>query len=118
MTSRCLRGQLFGWVEGGQGLPGLQAEYARIPLADSTLVRLPDEILSDTALLLGDVMSTGRFCADMAGVRPGGTYVVIGLGPVGVMAVVAAREMGARTVYGVDPCRSGASLARATARCR
>ena len=47
LTSRCLRGQLFGWVEGGQGLAGLQAEYARVPLADSTLVRLPDEIPSE-----------------------------------------------------------------------
>jgi threonine dehydrogenase-like Zn-dependent dehydrogenase len=103
LTSRCLRGQLFGWVEGGHGLAGLQAEYARVPLADSTLVRLPDEVPSATALLLGDVMATGRFCADMAAVRPDGTYVVIGLGPVGVMAVVAAREMGAPTVYGVDP---------------
>ncbi len=95
LTSRCTRGQLFGWVEGGRGLHGLQAEYARVPLADSTLVRLPDDVPSDIALLLGDVLSTGRFCADMAGVRDGGTYAVIGLGPVGVMAVVAARERGA-----------------------
>jgi len=111
LTSRCLRGQLFGWVEGGHGLAGLQAEYARVPLADSTLVRLPDEVDSATALLLGDVMATGRFCADMAGVRPGGTYVVVGLGPVGVMAVIAAREMGARTVYGVDPVAERRELA-------
>ena len=103
LTSRCTRGQLFGWVENGQGLPGLQAQYARVPLADTTLLRLPAEVKADEALLLGDVLSTGRFCAEMAGVKAGGTYAVIGLGPVGVMAVLAAREMGADVVYGVDP---------------
>ena len=111
LTSRCTRGQLFGWVEGGRGLHGLQAEYARVPLADSTLVRLPDDVPSDIALLLGDVLSTGRFCADMAGVRDGGTYAVIGLGPVGVMAVVAAHERGAGEVFGIDPVPERRSLA-------
>jgi 2-desacetyl-2-hydroxyethyl bacteriochlorophyllide A dehydrogenase len=111
LTSRCFRGQLFGWVEDGRGLHGLQAQYARVPLADSTLVQLPAGIPSDIALLLGDVMATGRFCADMAEVHEGGTYAVIGLGPVGVMAVVAAREMGAANVYGIDTVPERRALA-------
>jgi 2-desacetyl-2-hydroxyethyl bacteriochlorophyllide A dehydrogenase len=111
LTSRCQLGQLFGWVEGGHGLHGLQAEFARVPLADSTLLRLPDDIPTETALLLGDVLPTGRFAADMAGVRAGGTYAVIGLGPVGLMAVVAARELGAKVVYGIDPVAERRELA-------
>ena len=111
LTSRCVRGQLFGWVENGRGLHGLQAEYARVPLADSTLVRLPADIPSEIALLLGDVMSTGRFCAELAEVRKGGTYAVIGLGPVGVMAVIAARELGAANIYAVDTVPERRALA-------
>jgi threonine dehydrogenase-like Zn-dependent dehydrogenase len=111
LTSRCVRGQLFGWVEGGRGLHGLQAEYARVPLADATLVRLPADLAPDIAMLLGDVMPTGRFCAEMAGVHDGGTYAVIGLGPVGLMAVVAARELGATQVFGVDPLAERRALA-------
>jgi threonine dehydrogenase-like Zn-dependent dehydrogenase len=111
LTSRCVRGQLFGWVENGRGLPGLQAEYARIPLADSTLVRLPTDLAADLALLAGDIMSTGRFAAEMAGVGPDGTFAVVGLGPVGVMAVVGAREMGAGTLFGVDPVAERRELA-------
>jgi len=111
LTSRCVRGQLFGWVEDGRGLHGLQAEYARVPLADSTLVRLPVDVQSDIALLLGDVISTGRFCAEMAEVHEGGTYAVVGLGPVGVMAVVAGLEMGAAQVFGIDPVAHRRALA-------
>jgi 2-desacetyl-2-hydroxyethyl bacteriochlorophyllide A dehydrogenase len=111
LTSRCSRGQLFGWVEDGRGLHGLQAELARVPLADSTLVRLPAELPAELGLLLGDVLSTGHFCADLAEVHDGATYAVVGLGPVGLMAVVAATEMGARQVFGVDPLPERRALA-------
>ena len=39
LTARCVHGQLFGWIENGQGLDGGQAEYVRVPLAESTLAR-------------------------------------------------------------------------------
>ena len=102
LTCRCTRGQLFGWVGSGKGLHGMQAEMARVPLADATLVKV-DESISDTeALLLGDVMATGFFAADLAEVRPGGVYVVVGCGPVGLMAICGARERGAREVFALD----------------
>lgn len=102
LTCRCAKGQLFGWVEGGVGLPGAQAEYARVPLADSTAVKIPEGIDGEPALFLGDILATGFFCADMAGVQPGGTYAVVGCGPVGLLAIVAARELGAETIFGLD----------------
>jgi len=102
LTARCVEGQLYGWVEGGEGLHGAQAEYVRVPLAESTLVGIPEDVSPGQALLLGDVLSTGFFCAQQAGVRPGGIYAVIGCGPVGLMAVASAIELGAERVFAVD----------------
>ncbi len=102
LTARCVRGQLFGWIEQGVGLHGGQAEYVRVPLADSTLAVLPEDIRPEEGLLLGDVLSTGYFCAENAGVSPGAVCVVIGCGPVGLMAVCSAKELGADTIYAVD----------------
>jgi threonine dehydrogenase-like Zn-dependent dehydrogenase len=102
LTARCTAGQLFGWVAGGVGLHGGQAEYVRVPLADSTLLAVPDDIRPEEALLIGDVLATGYHCARMAEVGPRGTFVVLGCGPVGLMAVVAARALGAERLFAVD----------------
>ncbi len=102
LTARCDRGQLFGWVEGGVGLHGAQAELVRVPLADTTLVKLPDGVSADEGLLLGDVMSTGYYCARMAGVDSAGVHVVVGCGPVGLMAVMGAKILGAERVFALD----------------
>jgi threonine dehydrogenase-like Zn-dependent dehydrogenase len=95
-------GQLFGWVENGRGLAGVQAEYARVPLADSTLVRVPEGAPLEEALFAGDVLATGWFAAESGGVAPGMTVAVVGCGPVGLMAALAARELGAERVFAVD----------------
>lgn len=102
LSARCSAGQLFGWVQGGVGLHGAQARYVRVPLADATLCHLPDDIASEAALLLCDVLPTGHHCARMAAVAPAGTYAVIGCGPVGLMTVLAARELGAERLYAID----------------
>ncbi len=102
LTCRCVKGQLFGWKEKGSGLHGSQAEWVRVPLAESTLMRVPEGVSREEAILLGDVLSTGFFCARQAEVKPGGTYGVIGCGPVGLMAVIGARELGAEKIFAVD----------------
>jgi threonine dehydrogenase-like Zn-dependent dehydrogenase len=102
LTSRCSKGQLFGWVEQGRGLHGAQAELVRVPLAEGTLAPIPEFVGSLEALLLGDVLATGYYCARQAAVAPGVTCVVIGCGPVGLMAVVGAQELGASVVFAVD----------------
>ncbi len=102
LTARCDHGQLLGWVEDGVGLHGCQAEYVRIPLATTSLVRVPDETRLELALLAGDVLATGFFGAESAGAGPGSTVCVVGCGPVGLMAVVAASMLGAERVFAVD----------------
>ena len=103
LTSRCERGQLFGWRSNGVGLHGGQAERVRVPLADTTLKPLPEGLSSEAALLLGDNFSTACYCADMAGIRPDGVTVVIGCGSVGVLGIMAAKLAGAGTIVAVDP---------------
>ena len=66
LTARCVQGQLFGWRSGGVGLHGAQAELVRVPLADGTLVKLDEDMPDEVALLVGDNLSTGYFCAEMA----------------------------------------------------
>jgi len=103
LTGRCERGNLLGWVENGVGLDGSQAEYVRVPLADTTLHRVPDALgLSAAALFAGDILSTGIYAAASGGVGPGDAIAVVGSGPVGLMSVVAAVEAGAETVWAID----------------
>jgi threonine dehydrogenase-like Zn-dependent dehydrogenase len=102
LTSRCVHSQLFGWVQDNVGLQGTQAEYVRVPLADNTLMPVPDSLSPEQALLLGDVIPTGYYCAQQADIHPEGTYVVIGCGAVGLMAVIGAKALGATEIYAID----------------
>jgi threonine dehydrogenase-like Zn-dependent dehydrogenase len=102
LTCRCEKGNLFGWVHHGHGLHGAQANYIRVPMADSTLLPLSNDLNEKKGLLLGDVFSTGYFCADNAGVKPDAVYAVIGCGPVGLMTILAAKHLGASTLFAID----------------
>ncbi len=113
LTSRCRRGQLFGWVQDGVGLHGAQAQHVRVPLADTTLVALPSEMSATRGLLLGDVLPTGYFAADLAGVSGGTTCAVVGCGPVGLMAVASARRRGCERIWAIDLRRERLDLAAA-----
>lgn len=84
---------------------GLQAEFARIPLADGSLVPVPevdadtaDESLLASLLTLSDVYLTGYHAAYMAQVRPGQKVTVVGDGAVGLSAVLAAKQLGAERI--------------------
>jgi threonine dehydrogenase-like Zn-dependent dehydrogenase len=111
LPCRCTAGRLFGWVQNGVGLHGGQAEYVRVPLAESTLLPVPENVLTEEALLLGDIFSTGYFCAGMAEVAPEGTYAVIGCGPVGLMAIIGARELGTERIFAIDAVPERLALA-------
>jgi threonine dehydrogenase-like Zn-dependent dehydrogenase len=102
LTCRCEKGNLFGWVENGHGLHGAQAQYIRVPMADTTLVSLSNDLSEEKGLLLGDIFSTGYFCAENAGVNSKGTYAVVGCGPVGLMAIIAAKHLGAEKLFAID----------------
>ncbi|MES1216227.1 MAG: alcohol dehydrogenase family protein [Bacteroidota bacterium] len=102
LTCRCEKGNLFGWVEKGHGLHGAQAGYIRVPMADSTLLPLSADLTEKKGLLLGDIFSTGYFCADNAAIKRSGVYAVIGCGPVGLMTIIAAKHLSAENLFAID----------------
>ena len=102
LTCRCIHGQLFGWRDHKQGLHGGQAEYVRVPLADASLMKLPEGISLEEGLLLGDILSTGFYCAKQAEIKPENTYAVVGCGPVGLLAILGAIEYGADKIFAID----------------
>jgi threonine dehydrogenase-like Zn-dependent dehydrogenase len=105
MTCRCEKGQLFGMVSNGKGIQGAQAEYIRVPLASTTLIKIPQGITDNVVLLLADVLPTGYFCAENGlghEFRDDDFVVVIGCGPVGLMAIAAAIFLGAKSIFAVD----------------
>ena len=86
----------------GAMLPGSQAEAVAVPAADGNLVRIPDGIGDDAALVLTDNAPTAWYGARRARIRPGDVVAVIGLGPVGMMSVLSAQVMGASRILAVD----------------
>ena len=92
--SRCVDARLMG-------LEGAQAPFLRVPLADGTLVatpELPSADLIPSLLAASDVLGTGWFAADAAAVAPGKTVAVVGDGAVGLLGVLAAKQMGAERI--------------------
>ena len=87
----------YGGGEQGGGFDGLQAEYARIAYAAANLVKLPDGVSDDQAILLSDIFPTAYFGADLAEIKPGDTVVVFGCGPVGQFAIASAQAARRRT---------------------
>jgi 2-desacetyl-2-hydroxyethyl bacteriochlorophyllide A dehydrogenase len=99
---KCDASRTFGHGATLGSLQGTQAELALVPNADLVLRRLPAGMSDEAALFAGDVMGTGYHAAVDGGVRPGDTVAVLGLGPVGLCAVQAARACGAARVIAVD----------------
>ncbi|KRD43850.1 IMP dehydrogenase [Cellulomonas sp. Root930] len=96
-------------------LPGAQAEYARIPLADGTLVATPgtpDPDLIPSLLAASDVLGTGWFAAVAAEVGPGKTVAVVGDGAVGLLGVLAAKQLGADRIIAMSRHADRQALAR------
>jgi threonine dehydrogenase-like Zn-dependent dehydrogenase len=91
---------------------GLQAEKARVPFGNVGLVKLPDDVCDEQAILLSDIFPTGWFGAELAEIKPGNTVVVFGCGPVGQFAVASAKLKGAGRVFAVDTVPSRLDMAR------
>jgi threonine dehydrogenase-like Zn-dependent dehydrogenase len=91
---------------------GMQAEYVRVPYAHVNLVRLPEELSDDQAILLSDIFPTGYMGAEYAEITEGDTVVVFGAGPVGQFAIASARLLGAGRVIVVDKHPSRLAMAQ------
>ncbi len=109
---RCLTGRTFGHGSKLGDLRGAQAERLLVPRANLTLRLLPEGMSADVALFAGDVMGTGYHAIAHAGTRAGDTVAVLGLGPVGLCAVQAARASGATRVFAVDSVAPRLAMAR------
>ncbi|HKT55450.1 MAG TPA: zinc-dependent alcohol dehydrogenase family protein [Microbacterium sp.] len=106
--SRCIHQVMMGSI-------GTQAEYARIPLADGTLVRIPGEPTPEqvrSLLAASDVLGTGWFAAVAADAGPGKTVAVVGDGAVGLLAILAAKQLGAESVIAMSRHPERQALAR------
>jgi len=103
----------YGGGDAGGSFAGLQAEYARIAFAAANLVKLPDSVDDDRAIMLSDIFPTAWFGADLAEITDGDTLVVFGCGPVGQFAIASAKLKGACRIFAVDCIESRLEMARA-----
>ncbi len=93
---------LFGYSHLYGGVPGGQAELARVPKANVGPFAVPDALADEQVLFLSDILPTGYQAVLNAGVKPGSTLAIFGAGPVGCMAAACARMLGAQTIYMID----------------
>ncbi len=91
---------------------GLQAEKARIPFANVTMVKLPEEVNDDQAILISDIFPTGWFGAELAEIEDGDTVAVFGCGPVGQFTIASAKLMNAGRIIAVDHHPDRLAMAR------
>src|SRR3954447_25706258 len=99
---KCDHGRVFGHGATLGSLQGAQAERVLVPHANLTLRRVPEGMSDEAALFAGDIMGTGYHAVVESGMRPGDVAAVLGLGPVGLCAVQAARAAGAAHVVAID----------------
>jgi threonine dehydrogenase-like Zn-dependent dehydrogenase len=111
----CRAGYQTSCIHGeGIGKGGAQAEYLRVPLADGTLVatpELPPDDLIPSFLAASDVLGTGWFAAVAAQTGPGKTVAVVGDGAVGLLGVLAAKQLGAERIIAMSRHQSRQKLA-------
>lgn len=100
MYGQCLGGG--GWILGHR-IDGTQAEYLRVPFADTSTYRLPDGVADEAALMLADILPTSyEVGVRNGGVGPGDTVVIVGAGPIGLAAIMAARLFTPSHIIAVD----------------
>ncbi len=99
MYSHCANG---GWVLGHK-IDGTQAEYVRIPYADTSLYKLPEGIDEEAAVMLSDILPTGYECGVLNGkIKPGDVVAIIGAGPIGLATLLTAQFYAPAEIIMVD----------------
>jgi threonine dehydrogenase-like Zn-dependent dehydrogenase len=107
---------LFGYTKLYGQVPGGQAEYLRVPFGNTLPIKVPDGLPDDRWVYLSDVLPTAWQAVQYAAVPPGGTLLVLGLGPIGDMCTRIARHLGIEHVYASDvvPERIARAMKRGT----
>ena len=112
----CKKGFINNCIKGGWQLgctiDGCQAEYVRVPFADTGLTIIPDNVSFEDALFVGDILSSGYFGAELCEVQEGDTVAIIGCGPVGLCAMNCARIMGAKKIIAIDKDKFRLNIAK------
>ncbi len=99
MFSHCTTG---GWIL-GNSIDGTQAEYVRIPHADTSLYRIPDGADEEALVMLSDILPTGFECGVLNGrVAPGGVVAIVGAGPIGLAALLTAQFYSPAEIIMID----------------
>jgi alcohol dehydrogenase len=112
MPSHCLATGGIGWIF-GHLIDGTQAEYTRVPYAETSVHKVPDGVTDEQVLFLTDILPTGyEVGVRNGGVGPGDVVVVVGAGPVGLAAIQTAGLAGAARVIAVDLADSRLEHAR------
>ena len=99
-VGRCSRSTAFGL---STRLQGGQAEFVQIPNADVTLMKIPEGVTDDQAVLLTDALATAHFGVSRADIVAGDNVAIVGLGPIGLLGVELAFINGAAQVFAIDP---------------
>ncbi|MEW5569794.1 zinc-dependent alcohol dehydrogenase [Rossellomorea marisflavi] len=109
-------GGLFGFTEMNGNYPGGQAEYLRVPYADFTSFKVPEEseLSDESVLFLSDVIPTAYWSVENSGVKAGDTVIILGSGPIGLMAQKFAKLKGAKRVIAVDQVKHRLEHAKKT----
>jgi alcohol dehydrogenase len=99
MYSHCTTG---GWILGNE-IDGTQAEYVRIPRADTSLYRIPEGAEEDALVMLSDILPTGFECVVLNGkVQPEDTIAIVGAGPIGLAALLTAQFYSPAEIIMID----------------
>ena len=109
MYSHCVKG---GWIL-GHTVEGTQAEYVRIPLADSGLHHVPEGVDEKSLVMLSDILPTGLECGVLNGrVKPGQSVAIVGTGPVGLAALMGAKLYSPSLIIAIDRDANRLSVAK------
>ncbi|MFF5289454.1 alcohol dehydrogenase catalytic domain-containing protein [Paractinoplanes globisporus] len=107
---QCLGGG--GWIL-GHLVDGVQSELARIPFADLSTYKLPEQVSDESAVLLADILPTSYEVGVLNGhVRPGDTVAIVGAGPIGLAAIVTARLYSPAHIVVIDKAESRLQAAK------
>jgi alcohol dehydrogenase len=109
MYSHCENG---GWIL-GHLIDGTQAEYVRIPYADTSMYKIPENSDEEALVMLSDILPTGYECGVLNGqIGPGDTVAIVGAGPVGLAALLTAQFYSPSLIIMIDPDDNRLAVAR------